>query len=195
MKTWQDTSRWDLSPCPVIDILSRHVHSWCVWCHYNLCKCNQYFYKNGLTAYRFKIFNSLDLEGIHMCQLKKCTCSIVFHGKLQVTQLTSCCKSMLQVVTCVYPPGVIWIFFFPSNVRKSFCFHDAYWIVQIFSIYGKRLWKWHRWNLLQIACNQTSTDGHEILEEQTLKTVAAPYSTCCSSYEAKLFGGWNIRWI
>ena len=43
-------------------------------------------------------------EGIHMCQLKACTCSIAFHGKLQVTQLTSCCKSMLQVVTCEYPP-------------------------------------------------------------------------------------------
>ena len=151
MKTWQDTSQWDLSPCPVIDILSQHVHSWCVWCHYNLCKCNQYIYKKGLTAYRFKIFNSLD--------------------------------------------QVSFEFFFPSNVRKSFCFHDAYWIVRIFSIYGKRLWKWHRWNLLQIACNQTSTDGDEILEEQTLKTVANPYSTCHSSYEAKFFGGWNLRWI
>ncbi len=42
-------------------------------------------------------------EGIHMWQLKACTCSIVFHGKLQVALLTSCCKSMLHVVTCEYP--------------------------------------------------------------------------------------------
>ena len=45
-----------------------------------------------------------NLEGIHMWQLKACTCSIDFHGKLQVIQLTSCIKSMLQVFTYEYPP-------------------------------------------------------------------------------------------